>query len=150
MTFQATQKQTCRTNAGFTLVELMVVIVILAALAAIVVPNLVGIGEQAKIDTTKTSIQNLEDVLAQFEVDNGFFPTTEQGLEALVTPPSTGREPKKYREGGYTKRLPVDGWGNPFVYIAPGANGPYDITSYGADGLPGGDGDDADINNWEL
>jgi general secretion pathway protein G len=85
-------------------------------------------------------------------MDNGFYPSTEQGLEALIEKPTTGRIPKNYREGGYLekKKITPDPWGNPYIYISPGTQGDYDIISYGADGVPGGEGFDADITNWDL
>ena len=137
-------------NAGFTLIELMVVLVILGLLAAIVYPKLTGQGQKARVDAAKVQVRLLEDALHQFEVENGFYPTTEQGLAALVAKPTTGREPTKYRAGGYLDRVPQDPWGNEYRYLSPGAHGAFDLSSYGADGLPGGDGDSADINNWEI
>ncbi len=139
-----------RPDAGFTLIELLVVLVVLGLLAALVFPKLAGVGDKARVDTTKTQIKALEDAVEQFNIENGFYPGTEQGLMALVLKPTSGQEPKNYREGGYLKTVPKDAWGNDFVYQAPGAHGAFDITSYGADGLPGGDGKYADINNWEL
>jgi general secretion pathway protein G len=137
-------------RSGFTLIELMVVLVILGLLAAVVYPKLTGRGQQARVDTAKVQVRLLEDALHQFEVENGFYPSTEQGLAALVSKPTTGREPLKYREGGYLDRIPKDPWGGEYRYISPGSHGSFDIISYGADGLPGGEGDSADINNWEL
>ncbi len=85
-----------------------------------------------------------------YRLDNGTYPSTEQGIEALVQKPEIGRIPTQYREGGYLKRLPVDPWGNNYAYLSPGSQGDVDITSFGADGQPGGDGNDADINSWEI
>ncbi len=137
-------------TAGFTLVELMVVLVVLGLLAALVFPKLAGVGNQARRDVTGTQIKALEDALEQFQVENGFYPATEQGLEALISKPSGGREALRYREGGYLKMVPKDPWKNPYVYLCPGVHGPFDLMSYGADGVPGGDDNDADINNWEV
>lgn len=137
---------------GFTLIELMVVIVILGILAAIIAPKLVGRTDDARVTQAKIQIRNLETALKLFKMDNGFYPSTEQGLEALITEPTTGQIPKNYRKGGYLeqRRLALDPWGNPYIYISPGANGDYDIISYGADGKPGGEGYDADISNSNL
>jgi len=139
-----------RDRSGFTLIEIMVVIVILGLLAALVVPKLVGRTEEAKKTQSRVQIKSLEQALELFKLDNGFFPTTDQGLEALVRVPDAGRIPKNYRKGGYLDRLPKDPWGNAYVYVSPGAHGDYDISSYGADGAPGGEGEDADINSWET
>ncbi len=137
-------------NEGFTLIELMVVLVILGLLAAVVVPRLGGKTQEARIDVAKTQIRLISDALNQFEVENGFYPSTDQGLDALVSPPTTGREAKKFRQGGYLDRVPTDPWENEYRYLSPGAHGAFDISSYGADGLPGGEGNDADINSWEI
>lgn len=135
---------------GFTLIELMVVLIILGLLAAVVVPRLTGQSEEARVKVARTQIKLIEDALKQFEVENGFFPTTDQGLQALVTQPTGGREAKKWRKGGYLDRLPQDPWGNDYHYLAPGSHGSFDISSYGADGLPGGEDNNADINSWEI
>ena len=139
-----------RNREGFTLLEIMVVIVILGLLAALVVPKLIGRTEEAKRTQTRLQIKNLEQALQLFKLDNGFYPETEQGIEALVQAPETGRIPKNYRKDGYLDRVPTDPWKNPYVYVSPGTHGAYDITSYGADGVPGGEGEDADINSWEA
>ncbi|HSL98789.1 MAG TPA: type II secretion system major pseudopilin GspG [Candidatus Limnocylindria bacterium] len=139
-----------RGRAGFTLLEIMVVIVILGLLAALVVPKLIGRTEEAKRTQTRIQIKNLEQALQLFKLDNGFYPGTEQGIEALVRAPEIGRVPKNYRKGGYLDRVPKDPWGNVYVYVSPGTQGDYDISSYGADGVPGGEGEDADINSWDA
>ena len=138
-----------RDRAGFTLLEIMVVIVILGLLAAIVVPKLVGRTEEAKRTQTRIQIKNIEQALELFKLDNGFYPSTEQGIAALVTMPEAGRVAKNYRKGGYIDRVPKDPWGNQFVYLSPGTHRDYDISSLGADEVPGGEGEDADINSWE-
>jgi general secretion pathway protein G len=137
---------------GFTLIEIMVVIVILALLAALVGPKIMGRTDDAKIQTTKTQIRSLESALKLYKLDNGVYPTTEQGLNALVTKPAVGVIPKNYKEGGYleSKNVPKDGWGNDFLYVSPGEHGDYDLYSYGADGVKGGEGKNADINSWDL
>jgi len=137
---------------GFTLIELMVVIVILGILAGLIVPRLMGRPEEAKQLKAKMQIESLETALKLYKLDNGMYPDTEQGLQALVEKPETGNVPQKWREGGYLEKgkVPKDPWGNDFVYLAPGLQGEYDIVSYGADGVPGGEGKDKDINNWET
>jgi general secretion pathway protein G len=144
------QQSVLRNQRGFTLIEIMVVVVILGILAAVVVPRLLDRPEEARITKAKTDIKGIEQALGMFKLDNGFFPTTEQGLEALVEQPTVGRIPTRYQEGGYLKKVPVDPWGNPYVYLSPGIHDNYDIISYGSDGQPGGEGNNADINSWEL
>ncbi len=141
-----------RCEAGFTLIELLVVMVILGLLAGLVMPRLFGRGEEAKRTAAKVQIRIFEDALHQFEVDNGFYPSTEQGLRALVSQPTAGHLPERWREGGYLEKssLPNDPWSNAYVYISPGVHGDFDLLSYGADGEPGGEGKYADIVNWEL
>lgn len=137
---------------GFTLIEIMVVIVILALLAALVGPKLLGRSDDAKLTDAKVQIRNLETALKLYKLDNGIYPSTEQGLAALVTKPSTGTIPKNYKPEGYleSRQVPNDPWGNPFVYLSPGEHGDYDLCSYGADGVKGGDGKGADICNWNI
>jgi general secretion pathway protein G len=138
-------------RGGFTLIELMVVIVILALLGAIVAPKFLGRTDDAKIQTTRTQIGGLETALKLYKLDNGTYPSTEQGLNALVTKPTVGVIPKNYREGGYLekKQVPKDGWDNDFLYVSPGEHGDYDLFSYGADGAKGGEGKNSDINSWD-
>ena len=137
---------------GFTLIELMVVMVILGILAGLIVPRIMDRPEEARRTKAAIQIQSIEQALKLYKLDNGQFPTTEQGLRALVAPPTTGNLAKKWRTGGYLEKssLPKDPWDNDFVYICPGAHGDYDLISYGADGQAGGEGKDADINSWEL
>lgn len=139
-------------QVGFTLIEIMVVIVILGILAAIIAPRLIGRTDDARVVEAKIQIRNFETALKLFKMDNGFYPSTEQGLEALISEPATGHIPKNYRKEGYLekKKISPDPWGNPYIYISPGVEGDYDIISYGADGQPGGEGYDADITNWEI
>ncbi len=139
-------------NRGFTLIELMVVIVILGVLAGLIVPRIMDRPEEARRTKAAIQVQSLEQALKLYKLDNGQYPSTEQGLLALVETPSVGRLPKKWREGGYLEKgkIPKDPWDNEFVYISPGLHGEFDIVSYGPDGEPGGEGEDADINNWEL
>ena len=139
-----------RNEKGFTLIEIMVVVVILGILAGIVVPRLLDRPEEARRTKAATDIRGIEQSLAMYKLDNGFYPTTEQGLQALVTKPETGRIPGRYRAGGYLNKVPVDPWGNTYVYLSPGIHGDIDVISYGSDGQPGGEGNDADVNSWEL
>ena len=144
--------QPLNNQRGFTLIEIMVVIVILALLAALVGPKILGRTDDAKIQTTKTQIRSLESALKLYKLDNGVYPTTEQGLNALVAKPTVGVIPKNYKDEGYleSKQVPKDGWGNDYIYVSPGENGDYDLYSYGADGVKGGEGKNADINSWDL
>ena len=145
-------RNTLRNNRGFTLIEIMVVIVILALLAALVAPRIMGRSDDAKIADAKVQIRNIESALKLFKLDNGFYPSTEQGLQALIEKPTTGRIPAKYKAEGYleSKSLPKDPWGNDYIYLSPGDHGDYDLSSYGADGARGGEGKDADICSWDL
>jgi general secretion pathway protein G len=139
-------------SRGFTLIELMVVIVILGILVMWVAPKIMSRPEEAKQVKARMDIQNLETALKLYKLDNGVYPSTEQGLQALVEPPETGVIPKKWKEGGYLEknRVPKDPWGNDFVYLSPGLQGDFDIISYGADGVPDGENENKDINNWEI
>lgn len=138
-----------RKRKGFTLVEVLVVVVILGLLAALVVPRVVGRGEDAKRTAAAVQIREIEQALEMYRLDSSLYPSTAQGLEALVSKPSIPPEPRKYREGGYLRKLPVDPWGSPFVYRCPGDHGEYDLFSLGADGEEGEDGPGKDITNWE-
>jgi general secretion pathway protein G len=142
--------QQLRNNRGFTLIEIMVVIVILALLAALVGPKLIGRTDDAKITDVKVQIKNLETALKLYKMDNGSYPTTEQGLQSLISKPTTGVIPKNFKEGGYleSKKVPKDPWGGDYVYLSPSEHGDYDICSFGADGTKGGEGKGADICNW--
>ncbi len=137
---------------GFTLIELMVVIVILGILAGLIIPRIMGRPEEAKRLKAKLQIESLETALKLYKLDNGMYPDTEQGLQALVEEPEAGTLPKNWRKGGYLEkgRVPRDPWDNEFVYLSPGVHGEYDIISYGADGVSGGDEKNKDINSWEL
>ena len=139
-------------NLGFTLIELMVVIVILGILAGLIVPRIMGRPEEAKQLKAKIQIESLETALKLYKLDSGMYPSTEQGLQALVEMPENGAVPKKWRKGGYLEKgkLPKDPWRNDFIYLSPGIQGEYDIISYGADGEPGGEEKNRDINNWEI
>ncbi len=136
---------------GFTLIELMVVIVILGILAGLVVPRIMGRPEEARRMKARIQLESLETALRLYQLDNGVYPSTEQGLEALVTPPATGELPRAWREGGYLEKgqLPKDPWGNAYIYLSPGLHGEYDLLSHGADGQPGGEGRNQDVKAWE-
>ncbi len=141
---------TCRQRRtrGFTLIELMVVIVILGILAGLVLPRFMGRTEEAKKTKARLQIENLESALKLYKLDNGAYPSTEQGLEALVQKPAAGLVPKNWREGGYLEKskVPEDPWGRPYVYLSPGVkNKDFDLKSLGADGEDGGEGESADI-----
>ena len=135
---------------GFTLIEIMVVVVILGILAAVVVPRIMDRPDDARIAKTKQDIRVLESALNLYKLDNFNYPTTQQGLEALVTQPSSEPQPKNWKPGGYIKSLPKDPWGNPYQFLSPGVKGEVDIFSYGSDNRPGGEGAAADIGNWNL
>lgn len=139
-------------DSGFTLIELMVVIVILGVLAAVIAPRIIGRTDEAKVTEAMVQIRNFETALKLYKLDNGVYPSTEQGLDSLVEKPTVGTPPKKWRDGGYleSRKLPNDPWGNPFFYASPGLNGDYDIVSFGADGVRGGDSFDKDIESWNL
>jgi general secretion pathway protein G len=132
---------------GFTLIEIMVVVVILGILAALVVPNILGNVDTARITAARQDIRGIESALDMYRLDNYNYPTTQQGLEALVTQPADPSI-RNWRLGGYLKKLPKDPWGNPYQYLYPGTQGEVDVWSMGADGQTGGDGVTADIGNW--
>lgn len=135
---------------GFTLIEIMVVVVIMGILAALVVPRLMGRTDDARIMAARQDIATLMQSLKLYKLDNGRYPTTEQGLQVLVTKPTSGPAASGWKAGGYVDRLPKDPWGNPYQCLSPGLHGEVDVFSLGADGQPGGAGNDADIGSWEL
>jgi general secretion pathway protein G len=141
-------------DRGFTFIEIMVVVAILAILAALVVPRIMGRTDDAKRTAAKVQIRNIEGALQLYKLDNGVYPTTEQSLKALIEKPSVGVVPKKWKIGGYLPKLPEDPWGNPYKYLSPVQKGDYkveyEITSLGTDGEVGGEGVNADITNWNL
>jgi len=146
-TTPTTRAQRC---GGFTLIELMVVIVILGILAGIVVPRFMDEPHKARVVKAKLQIENLSTALKKYYLDNGFYPTTEQGLQALVTKPSSGKVPRQYPANGYIAKIPPDPWGNDYIYICPGSHGSFDLISYGADGQEGGADEGADIQSWSM
>lgn len=139
-----------RKQNGFTLLEVMVVVVILGVLASFVVPNLLGNKEKADQQKAVSDITALENALDMYKLDNSVYPTTDQGLEALVKMPSGSPAPRNYQDGGYIRRLPQDPWGYEYQYLSPGDNGTVDIFSLGSDGQEGGEGSAADIGNWNI
>ncbi len=145
-------KNKIQNNRGFTLIEIMVVVMILAALAALVAPKIMGRSDDAKIADAKVQIRNIESALKLYKLDNGVYPATEQGLAALISKPTTGQIPRNYKAEGYleSKNLPKDPWENDYIYLSPGEHGDYDLSSLGADTARGGEGKNADINSWDI
>ncbi|EWC41720.1 type II secretion system protein GspG [Pseudomonas stutzeri] len=139
-----------RTQGGFTLIEIMVVVVILGILAALVVPQVMSRPDQAKVTVAKGDIKAVAAALDMYKLDNFAYPSTQQGLDALVQKPSGNPQPKNWNRDGYLKRLPKDPWGNDYQYLSPGTQGQFDLYSFGADGKPGGSDLNADIGNWDL
>jgi general secretion pathway protein G len=139
-----------RRQRGFTLIEIMVVVVIMGILAALVVPRLMGRADDARITAARQDISSLMQALKLYRLDNQRYPTTEQGLQALVVRPQSGPPANGWKNGGYIDKLPKDPWGNPYQFLSPGVKGEVDVFSFGADGQPGGAGGDADIGSWEL
>jgi general secretion pathway protein G len=135
---------------GFTLIEVMVVVVILSILAAIIVPKIIERPDEVRLVRVKQDIRTIEAALKLYRLDNYVYPSTDQGLEALVSKPSGMPEPRQWKAGGYLDNLPKDPWGFPYNYLSPGEHKDFDIWSYGADGQPGGTGTGADIGNWQL
>ena len=136
-----------RRSRGFTLIEVMVVLVIIGVLAALIVPNLLDRADDARVTAAKSDINNLMQALKLYRLDNQRYPTGEQGLDALAHKPTVGIVPPAWKP--YVDKLPNDPWGQPYQYLNPGAHGDIDIFSYGADGQPGGEGKDADIGSWQ-
>lgn len=140
-------RRSSRRDAGLTLIELMVVVVILALLAVVIVPRVIDRPDQARAARAQADIAALSSALNLYRLDTGSYPTTEQGLLALSERPTPA--PANWAEGGYLDRVPVDPWGRPYLYLSPGVHGPFDIVSQGADGRAGGTGTDADITSWQ-
>ncbi|PCJ04068.1 MAG: type II secretion system protein GspG [Rhodobacteraceae bacterium] len=137
-------------DAGFSLLELMVVVVILSVLALVIVPRVIDRPDQARMVRARTDLGAISSAVKFYRLDNFRYPTTEQGLAALVSPPSSAPLAPNWAEGGYVDQMPKDPWGQLYNYLSPGVHGDFDIFSYGADGTPGGDGADADIGSWSL
>ncbi len=146
MTIHASTTSSTRLQQGFTLIEIMVVIVILGILAALVVPKVMDRPDTARITKTRADIRSLESALNLYKLDNYSYPSTDQGLQALVTKPAGSPEPRNWKQGGYIDRLPNDAWQQPYQYLQPGIHGEIDIFSFGPDGQQSDD----DIGNWKL
>ena len=138
-----------RRARGFTLIEIMVVVVIMGVLAALVVPKLLSRTGESKVAAAKVDIATVMQALKLYKLDNQRYPTTEQGLQALLTKPTSGPAANGWKTGGYLEKMPKDPWGAPYQFLSPGIKGEVDVYSLGADGAPGGTGDDADIGSWE-
>ena len=136
-----------RRQRGFTLIELMVVLAIIGVLAALIVPNVLNRADEARVTAARTDVNNLMQALKLYRLDNQRYPTTEQGLQALVARPATGPAPANWRP--YLEKLPNDPWGRPYQFLNPGIKGEIDVMSLGADGKPGGEGKNADIGSWQ-
>lgn len=137
------QRSHASRQQGFTLIEIMVVVVIIGILAALIAPNIIGRDDQARVAAARSDLQAISQALDMYKMDNFRYPTTELGLDALVNQPA---EARNWPQGGYLKSKPVDPWGTDYLYVSPGATGAYALSSYGADGREGGEGYDADIN----
>ncbi|HEX9184916.1 MAG TPA: type II secretion system major pseudopilin GspG [Burkholderiales bacterium] len=135
---------------GFTLIEIMVVVVILAILAALIVPRVMSRPDEARVIAAQQDIRTIVQALKLYRLDNLRYPSTEQGLAALVKPPSVPPLAPNWKTGGYLERMPKDPWGNPYQYLNPGLRGEIDVFSFGADGIAGGEGFDADVGSWSL
>lgn len=136
---------------GFTLIELMVVIVILGILAGLIIPRIMGRPEEARRMKARVQMESMETALRLYKLDSGAYPSTEQGLQALIESPTVGELPRAWRKGGYLEKgqVPKDPWGNEYIYLSPGLHGDFDLVSYGTDGQPGGEDHNQDVNSWD-
>jgi general secretion pathway protein G len=141
-------KYTARNQQGFSLVEILVVLVIMGLLISVVAPTVLNRADEARVQKSYADFKSIETALKIYRLDNYVYPTTEQGLEALVEASSLDPEPRNFKTGGYLQEVPFDPWGRPYLYLSPGENGEIDIYSLGADGLSGGEGQNVDIGNW--
>ena len=136
-------------QGGFSLVEILVVLVILGLLVSVVAPTVLNRADEARVQKVYADFANIETALKLYRLDNFVYPSTEQGLEALVEASTLDPEPRNFKQGGYLERLPVDPWGRPYLYLSPGENGEFDLYSLGADGLSGGEDQNLDLGNWD-
>lgn len=143
-------KHNRRRASGFSLIELLVVLVILGLLMGIVAPQFIGEADTARTRTVFADFDRIKSALQIYKLDNYVYPTTEQGLQALVEKPNLEPIPRKWKTSGYVDRIPTDPWGNPYLYLSPGENGAFDIYTLGADGVAGGDGPNTDLGNWQT
>ena len=137
-------------QSGFSLVEILVVLVIMGLLISVVAPTVLNRADEARVQKVHADFKAIETALKIYRLDNYVYPTTEQGLQALVEKSTLDPEPRNFKEGGYLPELPIDPWGRPYLYLSPGENGEIDLYSLGADGLSGGEGQNADIGNWKT
>jgi len=144
------RSRTGSAERGFTLIEIMVVVVIMGILAALIVPKLMGRSDDARIIAAKQDIATVMQSLKLYKLDNQQYPTTEQGLQALIAKPTTGPSADGWKTGGYLDKLPKDPWGYPYQFLSPGIKGEIDVFSLGADRQPGGVGNNADIGSWDI
>jgi general secretion pathway protein G len=136
-------------SKGFSLIEILVVLVIMGLLVSIIAPNVLGRADEARVQKVFADFSAIETALRLYRLDNYAFPSSEQGLGALIDRPTLAPVPANWRSGGYLESLPIDPWGNAYLYLSPGQQGDYDIFSYGADGVRGGEGQNADYGNWQ-
>ena len=136
-------------NSGFSLVEILVVLVIMGLLISVVAPTVLNRADEARVQKVHADFKSIETALKIYRLDNYVYPTTEQGLQALVEPSTLDPEPRNFKQGGYLSELPIDPWGRPYLYLSPGERGEVGLYSLGADGLSGGEGQNADIGNWK-
>ena len=137
------------TQKGFSLIEILVVLVIMGLLISVVAPTVLNTADDARIQKAQADFKAIETALKIYRLDNYVYPTTEQGLMALVQPTSLEPQPRNFKQGGYLAELPIDPWGREYLYLSPGDYGEVDIYTLGADGLPGGEGQNADVGNWK-
>ena len=137
-------------HSGFSLVEILVVLVIMGLLISVVAPTVLNRADEARVQKVHADFKAIETALKIYRLDNYVYPTTEQGLAALVEPSTLEPEPRNFKEGGYLSEMPIDPWGRPYLYLSPGEHGEVDLYSLGADGLSGGEGQNADVGNWKT
>lgn len=149
MTFKTCKNRRQKAD-GFSLIELLVVLVILGLLMGIVAPQFIGEADVARTRTVFADFDRIKSALQIYKLDNYVYPTSEQGMQALVEKPTMDPVPRKWKKGGYVERIPTDPWGNPYLYLNPGEHGQIDIYTLGADGVPGGEGQNTDLGNWQT